>query len=108
MQAVKDDINKDDETVEKIEQECAIERARRINDVYDERRHTLFDHMVHEIAGTVVKDATLKDIYSESGRVDVEKVVSSTRCIYGFLEFVNTIQLDKIDEAYIEKVIKEL
>ena len=108
IQAVKDDISKDDETKEAIEQECTIEKNKKINDIYESRTHSLFDHMVHETAKVVVKDSKLRDIYSESGKIDMGNIVKTCKAMYGFLEFVNSIQLEKVDKSYIEKVVAEL
>jgi len=108
IQAVKDDVTKDEETKEDIEEGYRIEMNRKVNHIYENRSHTLFDHMVHETAMGISKDTTLKDIYSESGKIDIAKVVKSCKCMYGFLEFVNTIQLDKVNVDYINKVVKDM
>ncbi|MBP5597635.1 MAG: hypothetical protein J6Y02_19850 [Pseudobutyrivibrio sp.] len=108
IQAVKDDVSKDDETKKDVEESYTIEKTRKINEIYDNRTHTLFDRMVHDTAKNIYKDAQLKESYSDEGRLDIQRVVNSTKCMYGFLEFVNTIQLDKIDKKYIEKVIAEM
>lgn len=108
IQAVKDDVTKDEETKEDVEESYKIEMNRKINHIYENRSHTLFDHMVHETAMGISKDTTLKDIYSESGKIDISKVVKSCKCMYGFLEFVNTIQLENVNVDYIHKVVKEM
>lgn len=108
IQAVKDDVTKDEETKEDIEESYTIEKTRRINEIYDNRTHTLFDRMVHDTAKNIYKDAQLKESYSDEGGLDIQRVVNATKCMYGFLEFVNTIQLDKVDKKYIEKVVAEL
>ena len=64
--------------------------------------------MIHETAKSISKDATLKDIYSESGKLDIDRVVRSCKCLYGFLEFVNTIGLENVDKNYIEKIVTDL
>lgn len=108
IQAVKNDVTKDEETKDEIEESYNIEKNRRINEIYDNRSHTLFDHMIHETAKNIYKDAGLKESYSEAGRLDLQKVVNSCKCMYGFLEFVNTLQIDKVDVPYIEKIVKEM
>lgn len=107
IQAVKDDVTKDEETKEDIEESYELEKKRKVNFIYENRTHTLFDHMIHETSKSICKDAKLKDIYSENGTIDIERVVKSCKCMYGFLEFVNTLQLEKVNEAYIAEVIKE-
>ena len=64
--------------------------------------------MIHETAKNIYKDTELKESYSEAGRLDLQKVVNSCKCMYGFLEFVNTIQIDKVDVDYIAKIVKEM
>lgn len=107
IQAVKDDVTKDEETKADIEEAYELDKKRKLNFIYENRTHTLFDHMIHETTKSICKDAKLKDIYSENGNLDIERIVKSCKCMYGFLEFVNTLQLEKVDEAYIAEVIKE-
>ena len=107
IQAVKDDVTKDEETKEDIEESYELEKKKKLNFIYENRTHTLFDHMIHETSKSICKDAKLKDIYSENGNLDIEHVVKSCKCMYGFLEFVNTLQLEKVDKSYIEKVVAE-
>lgn len=108
IQAVKNDVTKDEETKEDLEESYNIEKNRKINEIYDNRSHTLFDHMIHETAKNIYKDTELKEAYSENGRLDLQKVVNSCKCMYGFLEFVNTLQIDKVDVPYIEKIVKDM
>ena len=108
IQAVKNDVTKDEETKEDIEESYNIEKNRKITEIYDNRSHTLFDHMIHETAKNIFKDTDLKESYSDEGRLDLQKVVNSCKCMYGFLEFVNTLQIDKVDVAYIEKIVKDM
>ena len=109
IQAVKDDPSKSDEVKEEIEQEAAIECKRKTNRVYEGRRHTIFEHMVSGVSASILKDPELKkDYLNEDGKFDMEKVVGTVKCMYGFLEFVNTTQLVKIDEEYIDNLLKEI
>ena len=109
INAVKADPTISDEDKEQIEQEHAIELKRKTNDVYDNRRHGVFEHMVHEMTNNILKDNELKEIYTtEDSKLDVPKIVNSAKCLYGFLEFVNTTQLVTVDEAYIKKVLEEM
>ena len=107
INAVKADADTTDEVKEEIEQECHLEAKRLIGNVMGERRRTPFEYMVKEMTQSVVKDKELRETYTtESGKLDVDRIVGNVKCMYGFLEFVNTVQLCTVDESFIEKVLK--
>ena len=109
IQAVKADAETSDEVKEEVEKEAAVECKRKINDVYYNRRHTIFEHMVTEMASCIMKDEELKRSYTtEDGKLDMDRVIGNVKCMYGFLEFVNSTQLVKVDEEYIENMLKEM
>ena len=49
-----------------------------------------------------------KEFLAENGHLDVEKIVESVRCMYTLLEMVGTIQLEKVDQQYIEDTLKSI
>lgn len=105
--AVKADPEMDDETKEDIQEEQTILCKRKISDVYNNRPHTVFEHMLHTLTESVMKDDEIKGIYLEeaTGKPDMDKLVETTICMYGLLEFANTTGLVKVDESYIKKII---
>ena len=109
IKAVKADPTVDDETKEEIEEEQTLLMKRKTGDVYEKRRHSIFEHMMHEISTNIMKDKELKEIYmTEDNRLDIPKISNSVKCMYGFLEFVNTLQLTEVNESYIKKVLEEM
>ena len=107
--SVKGDVTTPDDQKEEIAQETARLGKRKVSDVYSNRSHTVFETMTHSLMNTVLKDPKLKPQYvSESGELDTLKVIDVAKCMYGMLEFANTIQLDKVNEEYISKALKEL
>lgn len=109
IKAVKTDNNMSEETKEEIQKECTITKTRRIREVYDKRFHTVFEQMVHSLSRSILKDPELKSMYTlENGKLDMENIVDCAKCMYGFLEFVNTIQLVKVDETFILKELSEM
>lgn len=109
IDAVKKDNSIPEETKEEIKQEQSIISKRKINEIYERRTHNVFETIVHEISTAAMKDKNMKEIYTvEDGSLNMDKIVGSVKCLYGFLEFVNLTQLEKVDEAYIEKVLSEL
>ena len=72
-------------------------------------RRNVFDNMVRALSEAVMKDEITKDQFiNESSRLDVDKVVSCTRCMYTLLEVVSTIQLEKVDDQYIQDTLNSI
>lgn len=110
INGAKADPNNSDEDVEEIEQEAAIEMKRKISKIRDDRPHTIFEMMVRQLSEGILNDAgAINEEYTdENGKINMDTVVEVAKCVYGFLEFVNTCQLERVDEAYIKHVIKSI
>lgn len=109
IEAIKGDRTIDQEDKDQLEQEQTILCKRKINEVYAKRPHNVFETMVQELTTAIVKDKDLKVQYTtEDGSLDMGKIVDSTKCMYGFLEFVNTINLANVDETYIKEILEEI
>lgn len=109
IDSVKGDDTTPDDQKDEIANECAMLGKRKINAVYNDRPHTVYETMVHMLSNTILKNPKLKSQYmTEEGKLDMLKIMDTAKCMYGFLEFTNTIQLEKVDEAYIGNVLNEL
>jgi hypothetical protein len=109
IDGVKADNTISQEDKEAVEQEAALDCKRKTNAVYENRAHSVFETMVQEFSAAIVKDPQLKQQYTnEEGKIDIGNIVGSVKCMYGFLEFVNTTQLEKVDENYIKRVLTEI
>ena len=110
INGAKADPNNSDEDVEELEHEAAIEMKRKINKIRDDRPHTVFEMMVRQLSEGIMNDtgAINEEYTDESGKINMESVVEVAKCVYGFLEFVNTVQLEKVDEAYIKHMIENM
>jgi len=109
IQSVKSDNTTPDKAKEDIADECAKIGKRKISAVYEDRSHSVFETMTHQLMNTIVKDPDLKAQYvDENGQLDTLKVLDVTKCLYGMLEFTNTIQLEKVNEEYIANQLNDL
>ena len=93
--------------------EAASESARyyksKMYDVQHETDLTIYTRMSRILTENILKNENVKDTYiNESGRLDVDLVMETVKVMYGFLETLNTIQIEKVDEKYLSKVIKEM
>ena len=86
--------------------EAVREYKRKINDVYKEKSFTIFGKMASILTESIVKDDAIRESYTtEDGTLDVDLAVESAKVMYGFLETLNTIQIEKVDEKYIANII---
>ena len=110
INGAKADPNNSDEDVEEIEQEAAIEMKRKISKIRDDRPHTVFEMMVRQLSEGILNDtgAINEEYTDENGKINMDTVVEVAKCVYGFLEFVNTCQLERVDEAYVKHVIESI
>ena len=111
LQSAKRDPNVSEEEEQEIEQEAKIEIKAGIDNIHNERLHTVFESFVEKLSSSVVNENSngMKELYfSEDGQIDIGSIVEASKCLYGFLEFVNTVQLEKVDSEYIKKVLAEL
>lgn len=100
--------DKPEEVKDQEKDELKIEATRSINEVKSNRLHIVFEEMVANNANYIMKDKALMESYSnEDGKVDFTRILEATRVQYGFLEFLNTVQLEKVDKQYILDVVNE-
>lgn len=84
-----------------------LEAARQIKEVYNKRVKSVFEVMVSDISEHILKTQILREDYIEDGKLDMSGIIEDARVTYGFLEFVNTIQLEKVDEKFIKNYLNK-
>ena len=100
--------DKKEEDKDKEVEEQQQEATRMINDIKESRFHSIFEELVKNNFSYIMKDEFLRESYADKldgNRINVARVVETTRVMYGFLEFVNSIQLEKVDREYLSNVI---
>ena len=110
IDAVKQKDDMSDESKDTAEEELEQESTRRIAEVYSGiKPKPLFEFMVRKNCDIIIKDKELKETFrNEAGKLDMDRIVDTTSYMYGFLEFVNTLGLVKIDDEYIKEMVNEL
>lgn len=104
-----EDMDDEDSTESKIAQENASLARRKINNITENRPVTVMEKMTRILSGNIIKDNVVKEQFiDENGKVDFDSIIESSKVMYGFLETLNTLQLEKVNEAYITKVLKEM
>lgn len=104
--AKKSNDNDYSEAVEESETRLAKQK---IYSIQHEGYRSVFDRMVHTIAESAVKNPEArKNFVQENGRLDMDSIVESARCMYTLLEMVSTLMIEKVDEQYITDTINSI
>jgi hypothetical protein len=105
IKSVEGDEEAEPEQKEEVEQESTRLARRYSNDRRETRTRNVFEQIVINLTESILKDENLREQYTEDGKLDMGSVVESAKCIYGFLETVNTLQLQRVNASYIEEAL---
>ena len=99
----------DNEYAEDVEESETRLAKDKIYQIQHESHRNIFDRMVRSLSEVVVKNEDIKKEFTlENGRLDMDRIVESVRCMYGLLEMVSTLGLENVDEKYIDDTIKSI
>ena len=98
-----------DKDIEKGKDAVAQENVKlsrqRIEHITNSRPLSIMESFARCINKDIIRDEALKEAYiEEDGSLDVATIVESAKIMYGFLETLNTLQLKKVDEAYLKEI----
>ena len=109
IDAAKEEHKDADEKVqEAIKQEAVNYSKQLIGDIRENRVRNVYEQIFRTISESVVTNEALQESYYDNNKINMDKVNNSVKCMYGFLETVNTLQITTVDEAFIDKMLKEL
>ena len=107
VQAAKD-TNDNDYSDAVAQEESAIAKDA-IYRVQHEGQRNVFGKMVINLGElAMTKEPLRKEFVLENGRLDVDKVVETVRCMYTVLETVSSLNLEKVDDKYIEETLNSM
>ena len=103
------DLGNKEDPKSKVAQETIKMTKRQIDMIKTNRPLTIFEKMTRNLSLNIVKDCAVRESFiEEHGQLDVDMIVETAKVMYGFLETVNTLQLEKVDEAYIKNVLENM
>lgn len=108
LSSTKKKIEKNDGKDENLKEAYAADAKRKITDIRAGKTKTVFEAMVYSVSESALKNEDAKKIFVENSNLNMDKVVEHCEVMYTFLETLNTLKMVKIDEAFIEKLIKDL
>lgn len=80
----------------------------RIATLNERRTKRVLEGMVYNVAESSMTNDSMRQIYCENGKINMDKVVDDTVVIYGFLEMVNMCKMRKVDDDYIINAVNNL
>lgn len=100
-----------DKDIEKGKDAVAQENVKlsrqKIEHITNSRPLSIMESFARCINKDIIRDEALKEAYiEEDGSLDIATIVESAKIMYGFLETLNTLQLKKVDEAYLKEIFK--
>ena len=106
-------ISNDDSTeaaeAKKTVEESTIMFKKAINKITYDKAVGIFDKMTRTISESIIADPAKVNMFlNESGQPDMRYIVEASKVMYGFLETLNTLQLESVDSPYINKIINNL
>ena len=104
LQSTNDKVN--NSSSEETKQESARLGKRMIKAI-ERKPKSIFNSMVYNMAETTMKDPEILAMYkTESGKLDMDTIMESTKITYTFLEMLNTTKM--VEESYLMDMIKEV
>lgn len=108
-----------EDTLNNIKEKIAVTKDETVKESYEHmakrkismirnRKKSIFEAMVYNMAESILKNDVLKNEYMNENKIDMDKVVDRTRLMYSFLETVNTLKIEKVNESYIESVLDSI
>lgn len=99
------------EEKEKIEESYTNQYIKQVNAIKhrSNRKVGVYEQLLHTAANSIVKDNTILESFTtKAGSLDVSKIREKVNVLYTFLEMLNTANMTKVNEVFIENVIKNV
>lgn len=104
-----EDLNDEADEKSQIAEESARLNKQKISEITENRPLSIMEKMTRNLHSNIVKDQVVREQYlTEEGNMDTALIVESAKIMYGFLETLNTLQLEKVDVNYIQNVLDEM
>jgi hypothetical protein len=101
-------MNDRDANAEIKAQESAAIAQREIQEMELRREKNILHCIVQKLSEAALKDEDLKKIYTEGSKLDMDKIVDHSQLFLNLLEMVNTTEMIKVDEDYMNNYINSL
>ena len=109
VKKVEDTKDNENSTETEIAKEAVMVTKRKISEISNNRPLTIMEAMARKFEKSVLTNESVRKMYSdEDNKVDTGLAMESAKIMYGFLETLNTLNLENVDESYIQKVLESM
>jgi hypothetical protein len=108
LDSTKKKIEKTDDKKQSVKEAYASIGKKCITDIRNGKTKSVFEEMVYSISQSAFKNDDINKVFVENSSLNMDKIVEHCEVMYTFLETLNTCKIEKIDESYIEKLLKDL
>lgn len=99
---------KDIEVENEIKQEFARMYKSQANEL-QHRKKNILEAMIFRTSMNITADDQLRmNFISESGKLDMNRIINTAEVMYTFLEMVNTLNIKSVNEKYIETLLNSI
>lgn len=81
---------------------------RRIHENRDQRPKNLLEHLVYGLSKNSIKNDSLKQVFVNEGKIDMDHIQTVANSIYITLEAMNTTRLKEMDKVFFNEVVKSI
>lgn len=78
------------------------------NRMKDNKPKNVYEAMFYNVNRAAINNDSMKSYIKEDGKLDMHKINNNIKVMYTFLEMVNTLRLEKVNESYIKEVLDSL
>ena len=104
-----EDKTKEDEIKEAVAMTHIREGKRKMQQITNNRPLSVFEKFTRNLTNGIIRENSVKTNYiDENGAIETEYVVESAKVMYAWLETINTLQLEKVDAAYIQNILDNM
>lgn len=79
-----------------------------IHDISENKTFTVYEKFVRNMTNSIMKNKAVRESYMDGNELDLYAVMESCKVMYGWLETVNTLQLESVDKDYVKKVLEDI
>ncbi len=102
--------SKEAESAKKTMEESTLMYKKQIINIRENKPMSIFEKMTRDISESIIKDPRKVNMFinESTGTPDFGLITETSKVMYGFLETLNTLQLESVNSKYILNIINNI
>lgn len=106
--AEKVNSKKEQEKAAKIEEGYIVLGKRRATDIRNSKTKNVLEQMVYTLSKAAIVNESAGKVFVDNSRLNMDKIVEHCETICTFVTALDSLKIINVDEAYIEKMLKDM